>query len=165
MLTVIIIIVVVVAVIVIILIIITTTSAIIIIIIIIIVFSNRYYCYCYFYLCYHWNNNYFYSCHHTDMNSYQNSKFFACFCWFTFVLPPKKFFWGTKATQLFCVIPAIAPRIFFLISILHYSLVFDCKFIWKSYVNFSFTEFIFVMVKDTYFFITNTVALPQEVFW
>ena len=37
-----------------------------------------------------------------------------------------------------------------LISILHYSSVFDCKFIWKSYVNFSFIEFIFVMVKDTY---------------
>ena len=38
---------------------------------------------------------------------------------------------------------------FFLISILHYNLVFDCKFIWKSYVNFSFIELIFVMVKDT----------------
>ena len=27
---------------------------------------------------------------------------------------------------------------------------FDCRFILKSYVNFSFIEFIFVMVKDTY---------------
>ena len=107
-----------------------------------------------FYLCYHWNNSYCYSYHHTDMTSYQNSKYFVCFCWFTFVLPPKKAFLrdqnGNKATQLFCVIPAIAPRMFFLISILHYNLVFDCKFIWKSYVNFSFIELIFVMVKGTY---------------
>ena len=27
---------------------------------------------------------------------------------------------------------------------------FYCRFIWKSYVNFSFIEFIFVMVKDIY---------------
>ena len=74
-----------------------------------------------FYLCYHWNNNYCYSCHHTDMTFYQNPKFFVCFCWFTFVLPPpppkKKFFLrdhnGNKATQLFCVIPAIVPHMFF----------------------------------------------------
>ena len=39
---------------------------------------------------------------------------------------------------------------FFFISILHYNLVFDCKFIWKSHVNFSFIELIFVMVKDRY---------------
>ena len=38
---------------------------------------------------------------------------------------------------------------FFFISILHYNLVFDCKCIWKSHVNFSFIELIFVMVKDT----------------
>ena len=70
-----------------------------------------------FFLYYHWNNNYCYSCHHTDMTSYQNSKFFVCFCWFTFVLPTKKVFLrdhnGNKAIQLFCVIPVIAPRIFF----------------------------------------------------
>ena len=39
---------------------------------------------------------------------------------------------------------------FLFISILHYNLVFDCKFIWKSHVNFSFIELIFVMMKDTY---------------
>ena len=39
---------------------------------------------------------------------------------------------------------------FFLVFILHYSSGFDCKFIWKNYVIFSFIEFIFVMVKDTY---------------
>ena len=33
---------------------------------------------------------------------------------------------------------------------LHFSSVFDCKFICKSYGNFLFVEFIFVMVKDTY---------------
>ena len=56
-----------------------------------------------------------------------------------------------KPHSFFCVIPAIATRImFFFISILQYGLVFDCKYIWKSYVNFSFIEFIFVMVKDTY---------------
>ena len=106
-----------------------------------------------FYLCYHWNNNYCYSCQHTDKTSYQNFKFFVCFCWITFVLAPKIFFLrdhnGNKATQLFCVIPAIAPHTFvFFISILHYNLVFDCKFIWKSYVNFSFIELIFVMYKQ-----------------
>ena len=110
-----------------------------------------------FYLCYYWNNN-CYSCHHTDMTSYQNPKFFVCFCWFTFVLSPKKDFFrvhnGNKATQLFRVIPTIAPRMFFFwISILQYNLVFDCKFIWKSYVNFSFIELIFVMVKDTFLLI------------
>ena len=36
------------------------------------------------------------------------------------------------------------------ISILHCILDFDCKFIWKSYVNFLFIELIFVMVKDTH---------------
>ena len=55
----------------------------------------------------------------------------------------------------------IKPHSFFMLSlpshlvclfffILHYNLVFGCKFIWKSYVNFSFIELIFVMVKDTY---------------
>ena len=67
-----------------------------------------------------------------------------------YLLPPKtktEFFFlrdhnGNKATQLFCVIPAIAPCI--------YIQFFDCWFIWKSNVNFSFIEFIFVMVKNTY---------------
>ena len=44
---------------------------------------------------------------------------------------------------------------FFFISILHYNLVFGCKFIWKSYVNFSFIELIFVMVKDTHLLTMN----------
>ena len=50
---------------------------------------------------------------------------------------------GNNATELFCVIPVIQ---------LYSNMVqfFDCRFIWKSYVNFPFTEFMFVMVKDTY---------------
>ena len=43
-----------------------------------------------------------------------------------------------------CVTPTMLSGVF-----LHRSSVFDCKFIWKSYVNFPFVEFIFVMVKDT----------------
>ena len=39
--------------------------------------------------------------------------------------------------------------VYFSFFILHNSSVFDCKFIWKSSVNFSFIEFIFVMVKAT----------------
>ena len=75
---------------------------------------------------------------------------FVSFCWFTSAQKQKhKIFLrdhsGNKATQLFCVIPAIPPRIYIL-----YIQFFDCRFIWKSYVNFSFIEFIFVMVKDTY---------------
>ena len=58
-----------------------------------------------FYICYHWNSNYCYSCHHTDMTSYQNSKCFFCFCWFTFVLPSKNIFLrdqnGNKTTHMF----------------------------------------------------------------
>ena len=53
----------------------------------------------------------------------------------------------------------IKPDSFFVLSLpshliyfLFYITVkfFVCRFIWKSYVNFSFTEFIFVMVKDAY---------------
>ena len=61
-----------------------------------------------------------------------NFNFFVCFCWFASVLPlppPPK-----KKKML----------------IVHYSSVFDCKFIQKSYVNFWFIKFIFVMVKDTF---------------
>ena len=118
----------------------------------------------FFYLCYYWNNNYCYSCHYTDMTSFQKSKYFVCFCWVAFVLPTKKVLlrghYGKKVTQLFCVIPAIAPHMFFFISILYYSLVFDCKFIWKSYVHFSFIEFVFVMVKGTYLLIDTNNFLP-----
>ena len=79
------------------------------------------------------------------------------FCMFLLIricsTPPKKVFSGTtmgkKQYSIFRVIPVIAPRILFLFFILHYSLVFDCKFIWKSYVDFSVIEFTFVMAKDT----------------
>ena len=69
--------------------------------------------------------------------------------------PPKKCFWGTtmeiKPRSFFVLsLPSHLVCFFFLISILHYNLAFDCKFIWKSYANFSFIELIFVMVKDTY---------------
>ena len=47
----------------------------------------------------------------------------------------------------------------FFISILHYNLVFDCKFIWKSYVNFSFIGLIFVVAKDTYLLTHGSVSL------
>ena len=75
------------------------------------------------------------------------------FCMFLLIricsTPPKKVFSGTtmgkKQYSIFRVIPVIAPRILFLFFILHYSLVFDCKFIWKS----SVIEFTFVMAKDT----------------
>ena len=84
-----------------------------------------------------------------------NFKVYVSFCWFASVQPQKKVFLrdhnGNKFTQLFCVIPAIAPQIFFLFSILHYSSVFDCKFICKSYVS---IEFIFLMVKDTHLLMT-----------
>ena len=33
--------------------------------------------------------------------------------------------------------------------ILHYNSVLNCKFIWKSYLNFSFIEFTFLIEKDT----------------
>ena len=79
-----------------------------------------------FYLCYHWNNSYCYSCHHTDMTSYKNSKFFVCLCWFTFALPSRKVFLrdhnGNKATQLFCVIPAIAPCICFFLFLFYFTI-------------------------------------------
>ena len=82
-----------------------------------------------------------------------------CFCWFTSAvpLPPKnknkKLFLrdhnGNKATQPFCVTTATAPRnVYFLFYIIVQ--FFDCRFIWKSYVSFSFIEVIFVMVKDVY---------------
>ena len=104
-------------------------------------------------LFYQWNNNCRYSCHHTDMASYQNYKFFVCFSWFTFFLLLKNFFWGTtmeKSHTVFLCYPCHRTSNVFLISILHYILVFYCKFIWKSSVNFSFMEFIFVMLKNTY---------------
>ena len=44
-----------------------------------------------------------------------------------------------KVTQLFPVIPPIAPHIL-LFFILHYSSVFDYKFTWKSYANFSYIK-------------------------
>ena len=81
-----------------------------------------------------------------------------CFCWFTsfLPLPPKRFFWGTtveiKPHSFFvCVIPAVPLRIYKFFHFLFCITVqfLDCRFIWKSYVNFSFIEFIFVMVKDT----------------
>ena len=92
-----------------------------------------------------------------DFLSNFSFKFFYMFLlihiYATPLLPPppqKKFFSrdynGNKATQIFCVISFIAPRIFSFI--LHYRLAFDCKFIWKRYVTFSFIQFIFVIVKD-----------------
>ena len=66
--------------------------------------------------------------------------------------PPQKLFClrdynKNKATQI-CVLSLASPLVYFLFYILHYSSVFDCKFIWKHYVNFSFIDFIFVMMKD-----------------
>ena len=65
--------------------------------------------------------------------------------------PQKNFFWGNSVKikpNSFFVFSQPSHLVYFLFSILHYSSVFDCKFIWKSYVNFSFIEFIFVTVKD-----------------
>ena len=67
----------------------------------------------------------------------------------------KKYFfegpqWKKNHSAFLCYFCHRTSYIYFFI-ILHYSSVFNCKFIWKSYVNFSFIEFIFVMVKDTYF--------------
>ena len=87
-------------------------------------------------------------------------KFLVGFCWFASFLPhlspstpPQKLFClrdynKNKATQI-CVLSLASPLVYFLFYILHYSSVFDCKFIWKHYVNFSFINFIFVMMKDT----------------
>ena len=61
----------------------------------------------------------------------------------------RHFFWGSTME--------IKPHSFFLLSlpshfvfIYTYIQFFYCRFIWESYVNFSFIELIFVMVKLTY---------------
>ena len=100
---------------------------IIITVIIIMTISNRYYYYCYFLsFIIIFYNNFRYSCHHTDMTSYQISTLnFLCISVDSHIHiyhmhPPlqkkKVFLWdhkGNKTTQLFCVILAIATRIFF----------------------------------------------------
>ena len=97
---------------------------IIITVIIIMTISNRYYYYCYFLsFIIIFYNNFRYSCHHTDMTSYQISTLnFLCISVDSHMLYPppspkkKVFLWdhkGNETTQLFCVIPAIATRIFF----------------------------------------------------
>ena len=79
------------------------------------------------------------------------------FSWFTSALPPppknknRNFFLrdhnGNKATAFLCY-PCHCTSYLCI-----YIQFFYCRFIWKSYVNFSFIEFIFVMVKDTYLLI------------
>ena len=60
-----------------------------------------------------------------------------------------------KVFLCFYFIPAIAPCTFFyfLFYITVQFLIVNL-FIWKSYVKFSFIEFIFVMVKDTFYLLT-----------
>ena len=134
---------------------------IIITVIIIMTISNRYYYYCYFLsFIIIFYNNFRYSCHHTDMTSYQISTLnFLCISVDSHMLYPppspkkKGFFVGPQRkwnhTAFLCY-SCYRNSDIFLSSILPYSSVFDCTFIWKSYVNFSFIEFIFVLVKDTY---------------
>ena len=64
----------------------------------------------------------------------------------------------------FFVLSLPSHLVCFFISILHYNLVFDCKFIWKSYVNFPFIELIFVIVKDTYLLIYYHYHIIYQLF-
>ena len=57
---------------------------------------------------------------------------------------------GNKATQLFCIIPAIVSCSLSLSLSLSLYIYIYCRLIWKNYVNFLFIYFIFVMVKDSY---------------
>ena len=61
----------------------------------------------------------------------------------------------------FFVLTLSSHLVFFFISISHYSLLFNCKFIWKNYVSFSFIEFSFAMVKDTYLLTEQVVRRPK----
>ena len=49
----------------------------------------------------------------------------------------------------FSVLSLPSHLVYMHIFISHYSSVLNCKFIWKSYLNFSFIEFIFLIEKDT----------------
>ena len=83
------------------------------------------------------------SSHWHDFLSNFNFKFFVHFCWFTSALPAtlstKKLFCGnTKEMKphSFFVLSLPSQLVHFLSSIFPCSSVFDCKFIWKSYVIF-----------------------------
>ena len=106
-----------------------------------------------FYLCYQWSNNYCYSCHHTDVTSSQ-----ILTLNYSYVPVDSHMFYknkvflrdrnGNKATIFFLCYPCQRTLYIFSYFILHYSSVFDCKFIWKNYVHFSLFESIFVILTD-----------------